>query len=258
MRPRIALTLAGLAALAAPLLPLLARGQISASDAALWQTLATQLCWCGLALLFALQVGGSVRERLGLLRGGLSAPRLLLGALGTLALSGALQFAVDALGLLPGSSLERLDSLASASAPSSPWLALAALGIAPGLGEELLFRGAIQRSLGRALGAWCVPIAALAFAALHADPVQSPAAFALGCYLGALGWVAASSWLPIACHIANNCAALAPQLSSAASALLPRPGSWMQAAVWLVVSSLALGWMFFSQRSASRSGAASG
>ena len=255
MRQRSALTFAVLAAVGAPL----ARSQPAPADIVLWHTLAAQAAWCGLALLFALLSGGSVRERLGLTRGRLSAPLLALGALGTLALSGALQFAVDVLALAPGTSLERLDSIARLAAPESPWLVLAAFGLAPGFAEELLFRGAFQRSLANRIGGWCVPAAALAFGALHVDRVHSPAAFVLGCYLGALALLGDSTWLSIACHVANNCAALQPQLLPGASPALPRPDSWVEAAVWLACSCLSLALIGRRvRRSAPPAGATSG
>ena len=63
-----------------------------------------------------------------------------------------------------------------------------ALGLAPAFGEELLFRGL------DAAGARCrasarsgaILLSSLAFGAIHLDPVQSPAAFVLGLYLGAV------------------------------------------------------------------------
>jgi membrane protease YdiL (CAAX protease family) len=233
---RIALTLALLAAVGASFVPPLLRGRLEPAELALWQTLAAQVSWCGIAGGFALLLGGSPRERLGLVRGNLSASGTALAALGTLALSGALQFAVSALALAPGSSLERLDALVESAAPRHAGLVLVAFGIAPGFGEELLFRGAIQRSLGRAVGVWCVPLAALGFGALHLDLVHSPAAFVLGCYLGATAWLSRTTWTAIACHVANNCAATLPQLGAA----LPRPDSWLEAGSWLAASGLAL------------------
>ncbi len=239
-RSRIALVLACLVGIAAPLGsgPLVAHAP--AADRALWNTLALQLCWSGLAGLVALQLGGSVRDRLGLGRGRLAAAPGALAVLGTLAFSGALQFAIDALDLAPGSALERLDAIAGAAAPSNPWLLLLAFGLAPGLGEELLLRGALQCSLARGIGAWCVPVAALAFGALHLDPVHSPAAFALGCYLGALAWFGRSTWIAIACHIANNVAATLSQTTPALASALPAPGSWGGAALWVGAAGLAL------------------
>lgn len=209
-------------------------------DAALWRMLSVQLFFAGLSVLVALQLGGALRDRLGLLRGGLAPESLALGVLGTLALSGALQFAVDALGLTPGSTLEQLGAIASQAARTSPLLVLLAFGIAPAVCEELLCRGVLQRSLARAIGVWCVPAAALVFAVLHMDRVHSPAAFLLGGYLGALAWIARTTWLPIACHLANNAAAVGQELFPRAGAFLPRPRDWAEAALWLVVAGASL------------------
>jgi membrane protease YdiL (CAAX protease family) len=239
-RSRTALALVCLAGLAAPLLAPPLAAHAPAADRALWHTLAAQLCWGALAGFVALKLGGSVRERLGLSRGRLGPAPAVLAVFGTLALSGALQFGIESLALAPGSSLERLDAIARAAAPGNPWLVLMAFGVAPGFGEELLLRGALQRSLARGIGAWCVPVAALAFGALHLDPVHSPAAFGLGCYLGALAWLGGSTWIAIACHVANNCAAALGQTSPAVAATLPAPGSYGEAALWLAAAALAL------------------
>jgi membrane protease YdiL (CAAX protease family) len=251
--------LALVAAVAAPVfVPQLARDAPPA-ELALWWILSAQLCFAGLAGLIALSLGGSLRERLGLVRGTLGAVPLALGVLGTLALSGALLFAVDTLALLPGTSLERLNAVAEAAAPSSPWLVLIAFGLAPAIAEELLCRGALQRSLAGAIGAWCVPIAALAFATLHMDLVQSPATFLLGCYLGTLAWLRQTTWLAIACHLANNCTAALPQVLPAVGAALPRPHAWGEAGMWLAVAGLSLAWVARSSRSReSRDDATSG
>ncbi len=233
---RIALALALVAALGAPLLPAWLGAGLEPAALTLWQTLAVQVSFCGIAGAFAVSLGGSAHDRLGLVRGRLSASGLGLAIGGTLALSGALQFAVDALALAPGTSLERLDTLVHAAAPQHAWLLVLAFCVAPGFGEELLFRGAIQRSLDRAVGAWCIPVAALAFGALHLDLVHSPAAFVLGCALGAVARRSGSTWAAIACHTANNLAATLPQLGFGAA--LPQPRTWLGAAAWLALSGL--------------------
>ncbi len=235
---RLAFALGAFIALGVPSVVRGLGGQLDASELALWRTVAMQLSFCGVACGFALWLGGGARKRLGLVRGRLSASGLLLAAAGTLALSGALQFAVDALALAPGTSLERLDTLVRSAAPRSAGLVLLAFCIAPSLGEELLFRGALQRSLERGIGGWCVPLAAIAFGTLHFDPVHSPAAFVLGCALGAAARSSGSTWTAVACHFANNCAATLPQLGLAQA--LPEPGSWLGAAAWLATSGVFL------------------
>jgi membrane protease YdiL (CAAX protease family) len=239
-RSRTTLAAFSLAAIAAPFVLARLDGRLPSAERELWRIFALQLCWCGLACLVALRLGGSVRDRLGLARGELGAGRLAFGVLGTLALSGALQFGVDALALAPGTSLERVNGIATAGAASNLPLLLLGLGIAPGFGEELLLRGALQRSLERAMGAWCVPAAALAFGVLHMDPVHSPAAFALGCYLGALAFLGRNTWIAIACHVANNCAAALAQLPGVAVGSLPKPESWATAGLWVAAASLCL------------------
>ena len=231
-----------------PLLPLALRTQIAPANLALWHTLALQALWCGLAGLAALALGGSPRERLGLTRVRLAAAPLLACVLATLALSGALHFALEQFALSSQGSLARLDAIAEAAAPQSPWLTLLAFGIAPGIGEELLFRGLLQRALAPRLGAWCIVAAAAAFGLLHQDLVHSPAAFALGCCLGAVAWLGRSTWTAVLCHVANNSAAMLQQLGAAP--VVPGPGSWLDTALWLATSGLALA---FVARASARS-----
>jgi membrane protease YdiL (CAAX protease family) len=234
-RSRTAAALAGVLGLAAPLCAAAFASFAPAADAALWRMLSVEAFFAGLALLLALRLGGSLRERLGLVRARVGPSVLVLGAIGTLALSGALRFAVDALALHAGGSLERLSDTAARAAPTSPLLVLAAFALAPPLGEELLCRGVLQRSLARAMGAWSIPAAALAFAVLHLDVVHSPAAFLLGAYLGALAWLAGSTWLAIACHFANNAVASLELFPAVSGAIRP-PASWAEAAVALILA----------------------
>jgi len=239
-------------ALAACLAPLLAWGlqaRLPRADRVLWQTLSAELCFVGLALLIARARGGSLRERLGLVRGELAAPSALASIAGVLALSGALAFAVAQLGRDPDGSLGRLDAAAFEAAAESPWLLLIAFGVAPGVCEELLFRGALQRSFERRLRGFSVGVSALAFALVHLDPVHALAALPLGVYLGAIARRGRTTWLAILCHVANNCAALLPPLQRQLALVLPRPASWQEAAQWLAASGLALALFFWATRS---------
>ena len=237
---RSALLAAGVAGLAAPLLAARLASAADPADAPLWRMLAAQAFFAALALLLALRLGGCVRERLGLVRARFSLPTLSAGVLGTLALSGALQFAIEALALAPGSSLEHLESIAAQALPVSPWLALAAFALAPAFAEELLCRGLLQRSLAPRLGRWAVAASAALFALLHLDLVHTPAAFVLGGALGALAWWSGSTWLPIVCHLANNALAAAQQGFPTLAERMPRPQSGAAAVGWLLVSLLGL------------------
>jgi len=256
-RARLTLAVAFVACLA-PLLAWWLDARLPDAERMLWRALALQMFWLGLALSIARERGGALHARLGLVRGQLGALQLAASVCGTLALSGALAFAVAEIGIPPRSSLGRLDAAASAAATESPWLLLIAFGIAPGVCEELLFRGALQRSLEVWLGGWCVGVTALAFALVHLDPLHTPAALPLGLYLGALAWRARTTWLPIFCHVANNCAAALPQLDPQLASALPQPASWPAAAGWLAICGLALALFWRATPTPARHGSASG
>jgi membrane protease YdiL (CAAX protease family) len=153
---------------------------------------------------------GPVSERLGLGRGRLSAGRLALLVLGTVALSHALDAVIDAAKLGEHGSLAEIDAALRGVRGRAFWLALLGLGLAPGVAEELLCRGLVQRGLAPSLGApAAVVLAALFFGALHLDPVHSAFAAVLGLYLGILSQLAGSVRPAIVCHAANNlCAVL--------------------------------------------------
>ncbi len=88
-----------------------------------------------------------------------------------------------------------------------PWWALLPfLALCPALGEEVLCRGVLQRSIQRP---WlAIPISAVFFAALHFDPLHMAGVLPLGFYLAWLGQRTGSLWVPVAAHFANNAAAV--------------------------------------------------
>jgi uncharacterized protein len=83
--------------------------------------------------------------------------------------------------------------------------AILVIGIAPGIAEELLFRGYIQTRLTARWGAvWGVLITSVLFAVFHLDPLQGVLAFAMGLFLGAITERSASIIPAMICHAANN------------------------------------------------------
>ena len=150
-----------------------------------------------------------VRERLGLGAGRLSPARLGLAVLGTIALSHALDALVDVLGLGGRGALAEFDFALAGVRGRSLAFALLGIGLAPGVAEELLCRGLVQRGLvPRVGGPRAVALAALFFGALHVEPVHATFATALGLYLGTLCHVAGSVRAAILCHAANNTSAV--------------------------------------------------
>jgi hypothetical protein len=205
---------------------------------ALWGDVRGQLLWMLVALGgAALLPGGSLAERLRLGPGRLPAVRVAVATLGFLALSHALHGIVVALGWLDGTSLAELQERVRRASPVHPALVLLAIGLAPALGEELLFRGFLLRLFSlRWPGARAVLGSAAVFGAAHLDPVHGPAAFVLGAYLAALTLRADSLRPALLCHAVNNTLAVA----GAAGALpeLGSPDAPVQIAAALAVAAL--------------------
>jgi uncharacterized protein len=94
-----------------------------------------------------------------------------------------------------------------------PRVALAiamALGMAAGLGEELLFRGVLQYELNARFGAaLAVGVSSVIFGALHAvTPLYAALAAIASIYFGALYLVTGNLCVPIACHAVYDVGAL--------------------------------------------------
>jgi membrane protease YdiL (CAAX protease family) len=208
----------------------------------LWGDVQGQLLWALIAVAGAtLLPGRGLVERLALGRSRLGPGRLLLAVLGFLALSNGLNHAVVWLGLLEGSTLAEIDGVVREAGPRNPLLVWLAIGLAPAVGEELLFRGLVLRGLALWLsGARAVLLSAAVFGAAHLDPVHGVTAFLLGSYLGALAWRAGSLRAPMLCHALNNSLAVLAGMG-AAPVLVTPAGPWQAAlAITLALGCLAL------------------
>jgi len=151
----------------------------------------------------------SVWERLGLRRGRLSGGQTALLIVGTLGASFALDGLLDLTGLKEHSTLGEFERHVAGIRGPTLALALLAFGIAPGISEELLCRGLLQRGLVRRLGAPVgILLASAAFGALHVDPIHAASATALGVYLGVASYLAGGVRASMACHTVNNLVAL--------------------------------------------------
>jgi len=221
---RVATAIAGLA-LAAGLL-VLARGP-DASDLLVrlaLGALGAELLLVAVAIGGALIAGSHPWRRLGISVGPSRLSRRGLGllVLGTLALSHSLDGWLRVSGLADQTALGEFPRIVAGERGGRLALALAALGVAPALAEELLCRGLIQRAVTARFGVGVgIGVAAVVFAVLHVDPIHAALAAILGLYLGIAAHWAGNIWAPIACHAANNLAAVA----LSASALEPPAGS---------------------------------
>lgn len=107
---------------------------------------------------------------------------------------------------LPDLTLGSLDQLENAVRGAPLWIVVPLFSLVPGIAEELLFRGAFQRSIRTP---WlAIGLSAFFFAAYHTDPHHVAAVLPLGLYLAWLGHRTGSVLVPIAAHIANNAAAV--------------------------------------------------
>ncbi len=80
------------------------------------------------------------------------------------------------------------------------------LAVLPAAGEEMIFRGVIQRMLGRILrrGDMAVWLAAFIFSAMHFQFYGFIPRFILGLVFGYLYYWTGNLWLPVTAHIINN------------------------------------------------------
>lgn len=149
----------------------------------------------------------------------------VVAGLGTLALGAALDAVVFLLGLRDEGTLGMMHALLGRQEGVAKVGAALLVGLAPGLGEELFFRGYVLRKLaftdGAAVG---VAVSAALFGLFHADPVQSPAAAVVGLYLGFMVLRTGSLWVGIAAHTLNNVGATflaghTPTVSSAVATM---------------------------------------
>ena len=84
------------------------------------------------------------------------------------------------------------------------------IGLLAPLSEEIVFRGAILKSLlnSSRLPVWgAIALSALMFSLIHMNPAQMPHAFVIGLLLGWMYWRTGSILPGMAYHWANNSAA---------------------------------------------------
>ncbi|MCB9285453.1 MAG: CPBP family intramembrane metalloprotease [Lewinellaceae bacterium] len=99
-----------------------------------------------------------------------------------------------------------LEALLVMDTPLEFLFSLFVMGFLPALGEELVFRGFLQRQLGRTrLGEHAaVWVAAAIFSAIHFQFEGFLPRFLLGALLGYLFYWTRNLWVPIIAHFANN------------------------------------------------------
>jgi len=147
------------------------------------------------------------RQRLRLLVVPMSAPGLIIGTLGVLGIGMAVD-ALDGLGLVPASpTLEFIAVALNNLGPLSLAVATVAIGLLPGIAEELLFRGYIQTRLCARWGTKRgILYTSLLFGLIHFDLVQGTYAVIVGLFLGYMTERYGSILPAMIAHAINNSA----------------------------------------------------
>ena len=137
----------------------------------------------------------------------------------------------------PSEQLKMFDQLFRHHSASSLALLLLLISVIPGVVEEVLFRGYMQRRLLKRLpAAASIGICSVFFAAAHMDPVHAVGVLPLGVWLGVLAWRADSIWPAILGHIGNNAfAVVMPLLVGQNGSLEEIDPQTISPAVWAVL-----------------------
>jgi membrane protease YdiL (CAAX protease family) len=173
---------------------------------------ATGIVQTALALLVPALARVPVMRTLGIDRAPLAA--MFLAPVGALALGPVSDLAASVFSeFLPRLSFGNLAAI-NEMAKRAPFIVMFVLmAVLPGLSEELLFRGLLQRAIRSAPVA--IGVSGFAFAVAHLDPPHVVAVLPMGLFLGWVAWRTDSTWPTIAAHVANNGLAIAATRISA-------------------------------------------
>jgi membrane protease YdiL (CAAX protease family) len=121
---------------------------------------------------------------------------------------------------------------------------IAAIAVLPAVAEEIVFRGALARGLGRDRPAWmAVVISSAVFGIYHLIPAQVCATFLLGCILGFLTLRSRSIVPAIVVHFLNNTIAIIVSRESVPGATAwigAHPAVMLATAITVLLAGIAL------------------
>lgn len=193
-------------------------------------------------------------ERLRLTRPLISPFGMAAAVCGTLAVSLAFD-GLSQMNVLPESPvLDELSRVLGAMTGFSLIGAVLTIGIAPGIAEELLFRGYIQTRLTQRWGAGVgVVVTALLFGLMHMDLVHGAFAVVMGLFLGYLTERTGSIRPAMICHATNNIISTLTASSEDTTIGAAAPGLVFVAACLLLALSTAYLWAFVPVRASETS-----
>lgn len=152
---------------------------------------------------------------------------------------------------LPWLTLGGLDTLDAAARSAPVWLVAPLFALGPGIAEEVVFRGAFQRSIP--IPWLAVILSGLLFAIYHTDPHHVVAVLPLGFYLAWIYQRTGSVLVSITAHVVNNGAAvIAASLTSPDEGVRGLAGledAWMIPVGWVVAgAAIAIIWWVTRRR----------
>lgn len=213
-----------------------ARGQLDSPAVLVPAMLVSSSALVALAWLAPSLSGVPLSRALGLQRAPLRI--YLAAALGTVMLGPTADHVMSTMQrMLPDWSLGVVPQLNQLVGGLPLWLAWPAFALLPGVSEELVFRGLLQRA---APPGWrAIVISGVAFALFHVDPHHAAGVLPLGLFLA---WVASrvGTLVTIAAHVANNSAAIAAlhvsTLAVGYEQPEPMPWTWLPASLSVVAA----------------------
>ena len=157
------------------------------------------------AVVVARFLGKDIRRTLRLQPSAANAVGMCAAVGGMLGLGLSCGAASELLGLRGHGVMDMLAQALRSPTPAAFALGIVAIGILPGIAEEIFFRGLIQTQLSARWGRWpAIITTSAAFGLIHLDPVQGSLAFTAGLFLG---WTAerfAGVGPSIVAHATNN------------------------------------------------------
>lgn len=168
-----------------------------------------QLCFFAAAFVAANASPVAVKKRLGLVRGHFPPWSWIIIAIATPAITFLISMLLSSTNSEPSEHLKAMEELVTSQGGARFFITVLLIAVAPGICEELIFRGYLQTRL---LERWSPRAAIIAsaaiFAVAHLDPMHVFAVFPLGIWLGVVAWRTGSILPAMLCHFASNFFAL--------------------------------------------------
>jgi membrane protease YdiL (CAAX protease family) len=162
-----------------------------------------------LATAQSLRSGAGPIQRLGLGRSASTLRGAAAATLGVLGLSVACGALIQLLGVHSGDTMDRMEDAFRSRTSMQLLVAVVAVGIVPGVAEEIFFRGFMLEGLVESWGPWPAIVgSSAAFGLIHVEPVQASGAFVVGLFLGWCARRLGSIRPTMFAHAANNTAFL--------------------------------------------------